>query len=97
MPSVRIQCYVPLSLADDLRRAAAAKDVSTSSLVRDLIHGEVARHRTGAKGPMSRGSRDMLYLTIGMDALLAAHDNRELRAQALAAYRTKVADREAGR
>ena len=97
MPSVRIQCYVPLGLADDFRRVAAAKDVSASSLVRDLINGEVARYRTGVGGPMSRESRDMLYLTIGMDALLSAHDNRKLRAQALAAYRTKVADREAGR
>ena len=73
MPSVRLQCYIPLRLADQFRRVADARGVSASSLIRDLIDAEVARFEVGAGGPMARLDRDVLYVAVGMDALLSAH------------------------
>ena len=97
MPSVRLQCYVPLRLADQFRRVADARGVSASGLLRDLIDAEVARFKVGAGGPMARLDRDVLYVAVGMDALLSAHEDPALRDRTRTAYRAKIADREDGR
>lgn len=96
MHDIQFQCYIPPRLAERIKQIASERRLSISALFRDLVHAEVARVDGYEPRPLTRTEREALYAMIGIDALLSAHENRELRGRALAAYRTQKAKREQG-
>lgn len=86
-----VQSYVPPLIADWIKGLAKTKDVSVSVVVRDLLiaawnHENDTADRPGGTDP----GRQMVFMTVALDALLAAHADSSLREKTIAAYHRRL-------
>lgn len=88
----KIQTYVPPLIADWIREQALIKETSVSVVMRELLVAAWNRE----SGPGSRPSgtdpaRQLVFMTVALDALLMHHDDPALRERTLSAYHRRLA------
>ena len=88
----KIQTYVPPLIADWIREQARLKETSVSVVMRELLVAAWNRE----SDPASRSSgtdptRQLVFMTVALDALLMHHDDPALRERTLAAYHRRLA------
>lgn len=88
---VSLQVHVSSDLAERVRAHARARQMTVSEWLRLLLdrtcngdEAELARARS-----LDRMARQSVFLTVGIDALLASHPNHGLRERAHKAYARK--------
>ena len=88
-----LQVYISLELRERLRAAARSKGVSVSEWVRFLLVDALEGRSPTASGDprLDRLSRQSVFTMVGVDALLAGHNDPELRDKAHKAYSRQCA------
>ncbi|WP_417322395.1 hypothetical protein [Erythrobacter aureus] len=86
-----VQSYVPPLIADWIKGLAQTKEVSVSVVVRDLLIAAWNRENDTADRPGGTDpGRQMVFMTVALDALLAAHADTALREKTIAAYHRRL-------
>jgi hypothetical protein len=88
---VCLQVYISHELSALIRKAAKAKGISMSELVRSLLASACARDEVAFRldASIERISRQSVFVMVGIDALLAGHPDHALRERAHQAYARK--------
>ncbi len=91
---IPLQTYVPVHVASWIREAAAALDLTVSVILRDII---MAAYRAQDDDSSScqdtdKPERQSVFISIALDALLAAHPDKNLRARVYDDYARRIDD-----
>lgn len=88
---ISLQVHVSNDLAARVRAAAARRDISTSEWIRALVARACDEDDLTLRLEVAveRIARQSLFLTVGIDALLAGHADPALRERAHQAYARK--------
>ncbi|WP_225008046.1 hypothetical protein [Novosphingobium percolationis] len=90
--SISLQVYVPLELAERVRVAASARDLSVSEWVRLLVLSACEQEELASTNTrlFERIGRQSLFSMVGVDALLAGHPDHALRTRVHEAFSRKL-------
>jgi len=87
-----LQTYVPPLIADWILEQSNTRETSVSVVIRDHLVTAWNRDNDHADRPGgSDPSRQMVFLTTALDALLASHPDDDLRKRTHAAYHRRLA------
>ena len=89
---VPIQTYVPVFIADWIADEADAVKVSKSYWVSDIIYSFYKEHKMdeGQRKDIEDIKRHTIFLGVGLDALLASHDDETLRDKVHDSFRRRL-------
>lgn len=87
-----LQTYVPPQIVDWIRDRAQERSTSVSVVIRDLlIVGWTRDSELTLRPPETDPARQLVFITVALDAILTHHDNPTLRERVLAAYHRRLA------
>jgi hypothetical protein len=87
-----LQTYVPPLIADWIREQARVKETSVSVVVREVLVAAWNRELEPDARPSGPDpARQLVFMTVALDALLMHHDDPALRERTLAAYHRRLA------
>lgn len=89
---IPLQTYLPAHVAAWIREAASTLDLTVSVIMRDIImaayrHGENSDNVSPTAAKLDRQS---VFISVALDALLAAHPDKQLRDQVFEDYARRV-------
>jgi hypothetical protein len=87
-----LQTYVPPLIADWIREQARVRKTSVSVVVRELLVAAWNREiEPGSRPSGTDPARQLVFMTVALDALLMHHNDPTLRERTLAAYHRRLA------
>lgn len=87
-----LQTYVPPLIADWIRDQARVRETSVSVVVREVLVAVWNRELEPDARPSGPDpARQLVFMTVALDALLMHHDDPALRERTLAAYHRRLA------